>query len=104
MMYAKEMELRWIHSRIQIANSGFQVFFDLAILALPIPVILKIRLRRKDRGKTCSLVLNIFDVELITLSYSRINIHISTVPLQLGCDSCSPGIRCQIRPGNQRCE
>lgn len=36
--------------RLNLANSAFQVLFDVIILALPIPVIIKTKFKRRDRG------------------------------------------------------
>ena len=35
---------------LNLANSAFQVLFDVIILALPIPIIVKTKFKRRDRG------------------------------------------------------
>lgn len=41
--------MRFLQTDIQLAHSSLQVFFDIIILALPIPVILKTKFRKNDR-------------------------------------------------------
>ena len=36
---------------LNLANSAFQLLFDVIILALPVPVIIKTKFKKRDRSK-----------------------------------------------------
>ena len=90
--------MKFPQTHIQISHSSLQLFFDLVLLALPVPVILKTKLPKKKRGMLQTLEsLEISCRRKLTFTFSRIDFHLLSILFQRGCNRISTGLSCSLQ-------